>query len=266
MQIEGSRILYLRDLSSPAEVPSTLPSYKRQQARWANGSLRTARKLLPGLVAKKGIGIRKVAQACLHLTYYLVHPLMLAGFLLAALTAFLGLGARGIGGATWAGIAFAAAVLLCTAAGFLYPLAAIRARKKDLRLRRQHRDTRPPRLRPLSQQFGRGRQGALQRPSLVLLAHAEVRDQGRAGRLEGQALPGSGRRQGPGGIRLRLRRRGGCLLRLPRLGLRPRLPPPRLRGLLRLRRGALPPAEPGGGGRLAPWPPSARARPAWPRR
>ncbi len=132
VQIEGSRILYLRDLSSPAEVPSTLPSYKRQQARWANGSLRTARKLLPGLVAKKGIGIRKVAQACLHLTYYLVHPLMLAGFLLAALTAFLGLGARGIGGATWAGIAFAAAVLLCTAAGFLYPLAAIRARGKRI--------------------------------------------------------------------------------------------------------------------------------------
>lgn len=145
IQLAGGRILYLRDLSSPAEVPSTLPSYKRQQARWANGSLRTAKKLLPSIVAMDGIGARRFVQAFIHLTYYLVQPLMLASFLFAAGAAFLGraLGpslagatvsraAVPVAGADPAGLAFTAAVIACTIAGLLYPLAAIKARGRSI--------------------------------------------------------------------------------------------------------------------------------------
>ena len=43
MQLAGFRILYLRDVATPSEVPPTMPSFRRQQARWACGSLRAAR-------------------------------------------------------------------------------------------------------------------------------------------------------------------------------------------------------------------------------
>jgi glycosyltransferase involved in cell wall biosynthesis len=145
LQMRGFRILYLRDLRSPAEVPATLPSYKRQQARWANGSLRVAKKLLPSLFAMHGLGLGKRAQALLHLTYYLVHPLMFLSFLLAALSAFTGEGVGNLArraapalleklprGLFWAKLIFIIAILLCTAASFLYPLAAIRARGRRI--------------------------------------------------------------------------------------------------------------------------------------
>lgn len=85
MQMAGYHILYLKDLQSPGEVPPTVPGYKKQQGRWACGSLRTARKLLPVLLAKREIGFKQRLQAFLHLTNYLVHPLMFISFLLACL-------------------------------------------------------------------------------------------------------------------------------------------------------------------------------------
>ena len=85
VQANGYRILYLREVQSPGEVPPTVPSYKKQQGRWACGSLRTAKKLLPSLVVDRQIGYKQRLEAFIHLTAYMVHPLMFTSFLLACL-------------------------------------------------------------------------------------------------------------------------------------------------------------------------------------
>jgi cellulose synthase/poly-beta-1,6-N-acetylglucosamine synthase-like glycosyltransferase len=86
IQLQGYRFLYLKDLPSPGEVPLTVPSFKKQQARWACGSLRTARKLLPTLMAKRELGFKRRLEAFIHLTGYMVHPLMFSSFVLACVT------------------------------------------------------------------------------------------------------------------------------------------------------------------------------------
>ena len=83
MQLKGYRVLYLKDLSSPGEVPPTIPSFKKQQARWANGSLRTAKKLLPSILSDRKIKLYQRLEAYIHLTGYLLHPMMFISFLLA---------------------------------------------------------------------------------------------------------------------------------------------------------------------------------------
>ncbi len=82
IQLAGWRCRYLIDLVVPGEIPSDLNALKSQQFRWAKGSIQTARKLLPR-VLKSDAGLLVKAQACLHLTHYLVHPLMLLLAILA---------------------------------------------------------------------------------------------------------------------------------------------------------------------------------------
>lgn len=82
MQMEGYHVLYLKDIQSPGEIPPTVPSYKKQQARWARGSLQTAKKILPHLLPNKRFGFPKRFQAFIHLTNYLLHPMMVLSFLL----------------------------------------------------------------------------------------------------------------------------------------------------------------------------------------
>ena len=89
IQLQDYRILYLKELHSPGEVPPTVPSYKKQQGRWACGSLQTAKKLLPDLLSNRKLGFTQRLEAFIHLTGYLVHPLMFSSFLLACLSALL---------------------------------------------------------------------------------------------------------------------------------------------------------------------------------
>ena len=76
-QLRGWRILYLPDLVCPAELPVVISGFKSQQRRWAKGSIQTARKLLPA-VLRSPLSPWVKYQALVHLTYYLIHPLMLA--------------------------------------------------------------------------------------------------------------------------------------------------------------------------------------------
>lgn len=85
MQMKGYRVLFLKDVPSPGEVPPTVPSFKKQQARWANGSLRTARKLLPSILPDHRYKVYQRLEAFIHLTGYLLHPMMYTSFLLASL-------------------------------------------------------------------------------------------------------------------------------------------------------------------------------------
>lgn len=89
VQLLGYRLLYLSDVHSPAEVPPTVPSFKKQQGRWACGSLQTAKKLLPILLPNRNFGIIKRLEAFIHLTGYMVHPLMFFSFVLACIATLL---------------------------------------------------------------------------------------------------------------------------------------------------------------------------------
>jgi cellulose synthase/poly-beta-1,6-N-acetylglucosamine synthase-like glycosyltransferase/mono/diheme cytochrome c family protein len=76
-QLRGWRIVYRPDIVCPAELPVVVTGFKSQQRRWAKGSMQTARKLLPA-VLRSPLPLWTKYQAFVHLTYYAIHPLMLA--------------------------------------------------------------------------------------------------------------------------------------------------------------------------------------------
>ncbi len=81
-QLRGWRIGYRPDVVVPAELPAQLDAFKRQQFRWAKGSLQTARKLARE-VWRADLPRHVRLVALIHLTGYAVHPLMLLTLLLA---------------------------------------------------------------------------------------------------------------------------------------------------------------------------------------
>lgn len=87
-QLAGWKGVYRMDVAVPAELPPDLRAFLAQQRRWAQGSIETALKLLPRLwSARLGPGVKLLAT--LHLTHYLVHPLLLAAAVLAPLVLLL---------------------------------------------------------------------------------------------------------------------------------------------------------------------------------
>ena len=76
MQLADWETEYVPNLEVPAEIPEDINAYKNQQFRWAKGSIQTAIKIIP-LLRKKKVPLFKMIQAVLHLTHYMVHPLML---------------------------------------------------------------------------------------------------------------------------------------------------------------------------------------------
>jgi len=80
-QLAGWETLYLPHVASPAEIPPQLEAFKRQQFRWAKGSIQCLRKLWrPVLRSSKPLFVR--LQGLIHLGGYLCHPLMLILLLL----------------------------------------------------------------------------------------------------------------------------------------------------------------------------------------
>jgi cellulose synthase/poly-beta-1,6-N-acetylglucosamine synthase-like glycosyltransferase len=80
-QLRGWRIAYLPRMVVPAELPAQISAFKQQQARWAQGSIQTAMKLL-GPLLRSAQPWRVKLEGAVHLTGYLVHPLMLSVLLL----------------------------------------------------------------------------------------------------------------------------------------------------------------------------------------
>lgn len=73
-QLAGWRFVYRGDLGVPAELPTTVPALERQQQRWAQGGIQTARKLLGRLWrAELPLGTR--LEGTVHLLGHLAHPL-----------------------------------------------------------------------------------------------------------------------------------------------------------------------------------------------
>ena len=75
-QLAGWRFLYVPDVVVPAQLPPQMAAYKRQQARWAQGSTQTLVTMLRPLWRARLTLIQKF-MALLHLGQYLPHPLML---------------------------------------------------------------------------------------------------------------------------------------------------------------------------------------------
>lgn len=89
MQLRGWKALYLRDVECLAEIPPTIPAVKKQQARWASGSIRTCRKLIWKLLGDKQLTLGQKLEGLIHLSFYSVHPLMLSAYAIAIIAAML---------------------------------------------------------------------------------------------------------------------------------------------------------------------------------
>ncbi|MBK9092855.1 MAG: glycosyltransferase [Anaerolineae bacterium] len=99
-QLQGWRGVYRPDIAVPAELPPQLLAFKRQQFRWAKGSVQTLRKLGrrvaqgASLTAPGGqpasLSYKIRLLGLLHLSGYLVHPLMLLVLLLSLPMLWLG--------------------------------------------------------------------------------------------------------------------------------------------------------------------------------
>ncbi len=82
-QLRGWRFVFVPEIAAPAELPVSMNAFKSQQRRWAQGSLQTARKLLPQILASR-LPLHIRAEAFFHLTSNLSYPLMAVLSLLMA--------------------------------------------------------------------------------------------------------------------------------------------------------------------------------------
>lgn len=74
--LQGWTARFLEDLVVPAEVPAQLTGFRRQQHRWARGSLECAYRLLPR-VWRSGEPFMTRVQASLHLCAYFIQLLLM---------------------------------------------------------------------------------------------------------------------------------------------------------------------------------------------
>ena len=80
-QMKGWKCVFLPDIVVDAELPVQMNAAKRQQFRWAKGSIQCAIKLLGGIAIKRKVSIEAKIQAFIQLTRHIVYPLMLIQFL-----------------------------------------------------------------------------------------------------------------------------------------------------------------------------------------
>ncbi len=86
-QLAGWRGLVLTEPAVPAEVPPLVAAFRQQQARWAMGSIQVLRKVGRRLWRAPHLSWWARWQGLMHLSGYLVHPLLLFMFLLTPLVA-----------------------------------------------------------------------------------------------------------------------------------------------------------------------------------
>jgi cellulose synthase/poly-beta-1,6-N-acetylglucosamine synthase-like glycosyltransferase len=81
-QMKGWKCLFLEDIVVEAELPVQINAAKRQQFRWAKGSMQVAMKLLIDVGLQKKLPLDTKIQAFIQLTRHIVHPLFLTQFLI----------------------------------------------------------------------------------------------------------------------------------------------------------------------------------------
>ena len=80
-QMRGWKCVFLPNIVVKAELPVQMNGAKRQQFRWAKGSMQCAVKLLSDILVKRKIAVEAKIQAFVQLTRHIVFPLMLIQFL-----------------------------------------------------------------------------------------------------------------------------------------------------------------------------------------
>ncbi len=80
-QMKGWKCVFLPDIVVDAELPVQMNAAKRQQFRWAKGSIQCAIKLLTDITVKRKVAVEAKIQAFIQLTRHIVYPLMLIQFL-----------------------------------------------------------------------------------------------------------------------------------------------------------------------------------------
>lgn len=80
-QMKGWKCVFLPDIVVDAELPVQMNAAKRQQFRWAKGSIQCAIKLLSDIIVKRKVAVEAKIQAFIQLTRHIVYPLMLVQFL-----------------------------------------------------------------------------------------------------------------------------------------------------------------------------------------
>ncbi len=76
MAINGWKSRYLNEVVVGSEVPYTLDDFIKQQSRWAMGGIQAAPRLLKPIWLSKHHSLPQKLEATIHLTNYLVFPVM----------------------------------------------------------------------------------------------------------------------------------------------------------------------------------------------
>jgi hypothetical protein len=79
--MKGWKCIFLPNIVVNAELPVQMNAAKRQQFRWAKGSIQCAIKLLTEIIIKRKVAIEAKIQAFVQLTRHVVYPLILIQFL-----------------------------------------------------------------------------------------------------------------------------------------------------------------------------------------
>jgi len=74
-QLKGWRFVFLPKLTSPAELPPEMISFKTQQFRWTKGGVQTAMKMLPKVMLAK-LPLKVKVESFFHLTCFTMHLYM----------------------------------------------------------------------------------------------------------------------------------------------------------------------------------------------
>ncbi|MEE8390759.1 MAG: glycosyltransferase [Anaerolineae bacterium] len=75
-QLAGWECLYLSSVDVPTEISPQIAAFKRQQSRWAQGSVQTLRKLAGPILRSRRLRWGQKVMALVHLSSYLAHALM----------------------------------------------------------------------------------------------------------------------------------------------------------------------------------------------
>lgn len=81
-QMKGWKCKFLDDFVVDAELPVQMNAAKRQQFRWAKGSIQVAQKLLFDVIINRKVTPESKVQAMVHMTRHIVNPFFLAQFLI----------------------------------------------------------------------------------------------------------------------------------------------------------------------------------------
>ncbi len=90
MAVNGWRSRYLNEVVVGSEVPYTLEDFVEQQSRWALGGIQAAPRLLKPIWLSRHHSLPQKVEATIHLTNYLVFPVMVVSSVLLVCLIVLG--------------------------------------------------------------------------------------------------------------------------------------------------------------------------------